>query len=915
MKMRRVLISLLIASAGATLLFVIHAQQAAHSTAAAPDRCVLLTFDAAERGWEGRVEVRGGRLAGIEGWRFGPQDSVKPDGSWRISPAPRLTPAREVWPGAACALEDDSLHYYNRHPSPEAGVLVFVEGGTARLAVQTSNGNFEIGVTDPRLGRSVALLDGKAQAQLVPASFRVDNQSPEQDYPSLATAPDGSLWLAYQSYNAARHEDRILLARSWGEPQDVAGPGNFHRPQVAIDGQGRVWVVWSALVNEDWELFGRYLANGSWSETQRITSAPGGDFNQRLAAGPDGRLWLAWQGNRGGNWDIFLSHLEGTQWTAPETVSSAPENDWDPALAVAKDGRVIVAWDRHRRGSYNVYMRILSGGRWQPEMPVASGENYEAHASLAVDSEGKIWIAWDDGGPAWGLDSACNGLYRQRHIDLRVFAGGAWRMPMVKPMRDLPPSMTRFVSLPQVAIDAQGRVWLFFRHWANRAVYQFYAMYLTGTGWSEPVMIPNSTGREHQSIATALGTDGRLWAAWPSDASEPRRQREKHYLIEAAAMPSEIAAGPEAPLQRGTPPLDITVALPREPERYTTSVGGRRLSVYWGDMHRHTDISSHRFTDGSIEDTYRYGSDVARLDFLAPTDHVAPGTATVENIQGDDYHWWRVQKAADLFSRAGVFIPIYAYERSMQSPGGHRNVLHLKRGGVPIRGNIKDPQDNLPMPLWERLRGQEVLVFPHTPADVMQPLIRWDYKNPDFEPLIEIYQGLRSSYEYRNATPDGRLGNTQTDEAGHFYQDALAKGLRYGVEASSDHLATHINYTGVYCEELSRPALFRALKARHTFAASDKITIDFRMGGHLMGDEFRAAPPPAAEVKVIGTARIRRIELVRNNQVVYTHGPSPEQVQFRYQDAQPPAGEAYYYVRVIQEDGNMAWSSPIWVMP
>ena len=34
-------------------------------------------------------------------------------------------------------------------------------------------------------------------------------------------------------------------------------------------------------------------------------------------------------------------------------------------------------------------------------------------------------------------------------------------------------------------------------------------------------------------------------------------------------------------------------------------------------------------------------------------------------------------------------------------------------------------------------------------------------------------------------------------------------------------------------------------------------------------------------------------------------------VEFDYQDKAPVAG--YYYVRVIQMDGNLAWSSPIWI--
>jgi hypothetical protein len=32
-------------------------------------------------------------------------------------------------------------------------------------------------------------------------------------------------------------------------------------------------------------------------------------------------------------------------------------------------------------------------------------------------------------------------------------------------------------------------------------------------------------------------------------------------------------------------------------------------------------------------------------------------------------------------------------------------------------------------------------------------------------------------------------------------------------------------------------------------------------------------------------------------------------------DDEPPAKEACYYVRVFQEDGHLAWTSPIWIKP
>src|SRR5262249_32000544 len=242
--------------------------------------------------------------------------------------------------------------------------------------------------------------------------------------------------------------------------------------------------------------------------------------------------------------------------------------------------------------------------------------------------------------------------------------------------------------------------------------------------------------------------------------------------------------------------------------------------------------------DGSLEDSMRYAIDVAKLDFLASTDHASILPVQSEMMTGDDYIWWRIQKVDDLLFVPGLFTPIYPYERRMSSPAGHHNVIFPKRGGVPVPTDAKNPNDNDDQAFWNRVRGSGVLTFPHTPADRSQPKNDLLYKNPDFSPLMEIYQGFRSSYESVNTPPEGRIGNSQVTEPGHFYQDALKKGFRYGVESSSDHLSTHKSYTGVYAEELTREGLFKAMKARHTFAASDKIVVDFRIGEHMLGDEF-----------------------------------------------------------------------------
>jgi hypothetical protein len=120
----------------------------------------------------------------------------------------------------------------------------------------------------------------------------------------------------------------------------------------------------------------------------------------------------------------------------------------------------------------------------------------------------------------------------------------------------------------------------------------------------------------------------------------------------------------------------------------------------------------------------------------------------------------------------------------------------------------------------------------------------------------------------------------------------------------------------VLAEEISRKGLLEAMRRRHTYAATDNIVLDVRLGGHIMGDEARTAEP-RLEVVALGTAALDRAEVLRDGRVVHTERPGKEsaELRFSWRDPAPPRGErpSYYYVRVLQRDGQMAWASPLWV--
>jgi histidinol dehydrogenase len=101
----------------------------------------------------------------------------------------------------------------------------------------------------------------------------------------------------------------------------------------------------------------------------------------------------------------------------------------------------------------------------------------------------------------------------------------------------------------------------------------------------------------------------------------------------------------------------------------------------------------------------------------------------------------------------------------------------------------------------------------------------------------------------------------------------------------------------------------------HVLSAAKVAGVDevYCMGSAMMGDEITLSKLPPLTAKIIGTAPIAQVDVIKDNQYVYTAKPNKQEVTLTYLDNQPTQGTSYYYVRVMQTDGQMAWASPIWV--
>ena len=135
--------------------------------------------------------------------------------------------------------------------------------------------------------------------------------------------------------------------------------------------------------------------------------------------------------------------------------------------------------------------------------------------------------------------------------------------------------------------------------------------------------------------------------------------------------------------------------------------------------------------------------------------------------------------------------------------------------------------------------------------------------------------------------------------------------------------------TAVLCDRLTRQNIFEALFNRACYATTgERIVLGLTLAGHLMGSELSTLQKPGLHIirhlsaYVAGTAPLKKVELIRNGVVLKTFHSSSNSIDFDYDDMEDlekiclktsKVPFVFYYLRVIQANGHMAWSSPIWV--
>jgi hypothetical protein len=241
---------------------------------------------------------------------------------------------------------------------------------------------------------------------------------------------------------------------------------------------------------------------------------------------------------------------------------------------------------------------------------------------------------------------------------------------------------------------------------------------------------------------------------------------------------------------------------------------------------------------------------------------------------------------------------------------GHRHVLYFEDTGELL--SSLDPRYETPALLWKGLEGRSAITLAHHSAG--GPIAtNWDFvPPPSLEPVTEIVS-VHGSSEASDSP-----GRIYSAVPGNFVRDVLDRGLRFGFIGSGDshdghpglaHLASPSGgLAAIFSEDVTRESVLESLRRRGVYATN---------GARIWLRVFIEGEPSASELRfaVAATAPLDRIDVIRSGVVVTTIPGEGKRELSETLDLTPFGAGEYVYVRVVQDDGGVAWSSPLFATP
>ncbi len=358
-------------------------------------------------------------------------------------------------------------------------------------------------------------------------------------------------------------------------------------------------------------------------------------------------------------------------------------------------------------------------------------------------------------------------------------------------------------------------------------------------------------------------------------------------------------------------------------------------SLFWGLLHG----ESEKFDScENIESFLRQCRDEKSYQFIS--------TSPFDSEQETSNDQWKhISTQVAEINEEERFITLLGFQwEGTPKEEGAREFIYTKDNKPLLRK--KDIKHNSLKKIYKIYQPKDLISIP---CFTMSGNYNFDFQDyhPDFERVVEIYNAWGCSEcteKEGNLFPIRKSPKKIDENEEGSLRRALNRNCRFGFVAGglddrgiysslypSDQVQYSPGLTAIIATVQTREALLDALYRRHCYATTgERIVIDLQVAQNPMGSELNTEKRPGLFYNrhitgfAIGTDQIQKIELFRNGKLYTSFSPEMNHYEFVIDDTDPLASIVlgggkekppfvYYYLRVIQKNGHVAWSSPIWV--
>lgn len=354
----------------------------------------------------------------------------------------------------------------------------------------------------------------------------------------------------------------------------------------------------------------------------------------------------------------------------------------------------------------------------------------------------------------------------------------------------------------------------------------------------------------------------------------------------------------------------------------TLIVKAQNYNYYYGNIHAHSSYSDGNQDAATSQMTtplqdFNYARQSQHIDFYGISDHNHAQAGMTSPVI---FH--RGLSQADSANVDGTFVAMYGMEWGVISGGGHvliygyDSLIGWEQNNYDVFVAKNDYQS-----LWNKINAKNgafgYLAHPNTSDydNLFNTTVRQNADNAIIGLAARSGPANSTNTTYSNPS----TSNNITD-----FNNALKQGYHLGVGLDHD---THNSVFGrqsagrlvVLAPSLTRANILDGLKRMRFYSSDDwNVKVNFSINMQPMGAVYMQAGSPTLSVSVTdpdgenvssitvyygipgsGVSPTVLTSNTNNNTLNYTHTIANN-------------GSYYYYLRVVQADGNTIWTSPIW---